>query len=569
MLKHLLILVALLCIVGNTSDGQNIVRIPPYTQNSLYLNDQIVGDTLPNGQRRDPNAVYVLTRGGLYLSNNIIRNIGWTVRIRANDSTTTRRPVVQLYPNPTTGLPPGQFVDARGHVWIRNLIISGCYESAPVDTFWHGLQGALFNVSAAGGFNIEIDSCILTNTNGNHIRSDQSPGVLRITNNIFANMGYLGRSNLGAGKAIDVRAGSVDSLIVINNTFVNWQDRIIRHFQSTANIKYLRFDHNTLVNGMSYHGLLSLGRMGSRAYIRNNLLVDAFALGRDTDAVRQAEFTDSGELDPFGFPRMTWIFSNPNDSTVWSIKNNYYTVSAAGQAFYDSASILPIIANPPLTVGTPLTYHINSRIGSDSLTAFRNQAVTLNNIPRLMVEMMKWYRRPSASGGAGKTKATSNFTVPPTGPAPFDYDRRRYIYYRDTLDCKYPTTSPLYTAALGGYPVGDLNWWPARKAAWLIDPVSGVAPGAGTEPEAFTLEQNYPNPFNPSTRIAFTLTKAGFATLTVYNILGQKVATLIHQQMPAGEHEVDFDASQLSTGVYFYRLEAGNNAAVRKMMVLK
>jgi hypothetical protein len=298
--------------------------------------------------------------------------------------------------------------------------------------------------------------------------------------------------------------------------------------------------------------------------------VDAFALGNDTDAVRQAEFTDSGELDQFGFPRMTWVFSNPNDSTLWTIRNNYYCVTPTGQSFYDSASILPIVANPPLTVGSPLTYHISTRIGADSLTAFQNQPVTLTNTPRVMKEMMKWYRRPTASGGAGKTKATANFTVPPTGPAPFDYDRRRYIYYRDTLNCTYPTGSPLYTAAQGGYPVGDLNWWPVRKAAWLIDPISGVIPGSGEGiAETFTLYQNYPNPFNPTTRVAFTLPKAGQTVLTIYNLLGQKVATPIAREFSAGFHEVDVDASKLSTGVYFYRLESAAGAAVKRMMVLK
>ena len=375
-------------------------------------------------------------------------------------------------------------------------------------------------------------------------------------------MGYLGTSNLGAGKGIDVRNVSCDSLIMVNNTFVNYQDRVIRHFASTANIQFLKFEHNTLANGMSYHGLLSLGRIGHRAIINNNLLVDAFALGNDTDAVRQAEFTDSGEPDQFGFPRMTWVMSNPNDSTVWTVQKNYFSISPAQQSFWDSASILPIVANPPLTPGAGLTHHISSRIGADSLNAFQRLDVTLANIPRLMTAMMKWYRRPTSSGGAGKTKATTNFS------AGFDYDRRIFAYYRDTLDCSYPTSSPLYTAALGGYPVGDLNWFPSRKHDWEIDPISAVEP-IGDIPTTFALAQNFPNPFNPATKITFTLEKAGLTTLTVYNILGQKVATVLAKDMTAGTHEVTFDASSLSSGMYFYKLESGARSDVKKMMLLK
>jgi hypothetical protein len=68
---------------------------------------------------------------------------------------------------------------------------------------------------------------------------------------------------------------------------------------------------------------------------------------------------DSGEIDEWGFPRMSWIFSNPNDSTFWVVNNNYYHISPAGQQFWDEASSTPIVANPPLTMGSPLSYHIN------------------------------------------------------------------------------------------------------------------------------------------------------------------------------------------------------------------
>ena len=555
------VLLAVLVLLPLPSEGQtlNYLRVPPYTVNNTYLNDFIIGDTLPNGTRRDPNVVYVLTRGGLYLSSAVMNTGTWDLRITANDSTTSRRPVIFLVGNP----PPGNFANLRGNLWLRNVILGGYNELVPANLT--GLQGSLFN-TAAQGVDIVIDSCILKTTNGNHIRTDQAPRVVKVTNCIFGDMGYLGRSNLGAGKAIDLRAGSCDSLVLLNNTFVNWQDRIIRHFASTLNIQYIRFEHNTLANGMSYHGLLSLGRVGKRVIIRDNLLVDAFALGNDSDAVRQAEFSDGGELDQWGFPRMSWVIANPNDTTSWLVQNNYYYISPGGQSFWDSASVLPIIANPPLTPGAPLTHKICSRIGADSTTAFRLANVSLPNIPNLMVTMMKWYRRPAASGGAGKTKVTSNWA------AQYDFDRRGYIYYRDSLNCAYSTSNSLYSAASCGYPVGDLKWFPARYAAWKTDPCVQIALPVNDKPDVpatFSLDQNYPNPFNPDTKITFTLGKAGLTSLVVYNVLGQKVATLLAKDMTAGLHEVSFDASNLSTGMYFYRLESGKNFDVKKMMVLK
>ncbi|MGA9118008.1 MAG: hypothetical protein WB699_01470, partial [Bacteroidota bacterium] len=300
------VLLALLILIPYGASAQHEIRVPPFSGTN-YINNFIAGDTLVSGARRDSNAVYVLQRGSNYLCNAAIVNIGWPVILRANDTTgNVSDPMVYLYPGGTNQLPPGYFVNMRGDVDMKDIILTGYFEPIPDDVT--GLQGSLIRTNAAG-LNITLDHCILLNTNGNHVRTDQAPKVVKITNCIFGNMGYLGRSNLGAGKGIDFRAGSVDSAIIVNNTWVNWQDRIIRHFSSTANIQYLRFEHNTLVNGMSYHGLLSLGKVGPRVIIDNNLLVDAFALGQDTDAVRQAEFTDSGELDGFGFPRMTWIFS--------------------------------------------------------------------------------------------------------------------------------------------------------------------------------------------------------------------------------------------------------------------
>jgi len=86
----------------------------------------------------------------------------------------------------------------------------------------------------------------------------------------------------------------------------------------------------------------------------------------------------------------------------------------------------------------------------------------------------------------------------------------------------------------------------------------------------FNLEQNYPNPFNPSTVINFSVPKENtLVTLKVYNSLGELVGTLINQVVPAGNHQVNFDARGLSSGVYFYTLTAGNFVDSKKMVVLK
>ncbi|MBK7630757.1 MAG: T9SS type A sorting domain-containing protein [Ignavibacteriales bacterium] len=86
---------------------------------------------------------------------------------------------------------------------------------------------------------------------------------------------------------------------------------------------------------------------------------------------------------------------------------------------------------------------------------------------------------------------------------------------------------------------------------------------------AYELGQNYPNPFNPSTTIRFSVPEAGLVTLKVYNLLGEEVATLLNNEQAAGVYEANFDASRLSSGIYFYTLEAKNFTSTKKMVLLK
>ena len=99
--------------------------------------------------------------------------------------------------------------------------------------------------------------------------------------------------------------------------------------------------------------------------------------------------------------------------------------------------------------------------------------------------------------------------------------------------------------------------------------LSGVASTKSELPTDYALEQNYPNPFNPSTEISFDLPNAGHVELSVFNILGQKVATLIDEQREAGHHVATFNADQFSSGVYFYRIAAADFSATKKMLLLK
>lgn len=99
--------------------------------------------------------------------------------------------------------------------------------------------------------------------------------------------------------------------------------------------------------------------------------------------------------------------------------------------------------------------------------------------------------------------------------------------------------------------------------------LTGIQNVGSETPVSYKLEQNYPNPFNPVTNIKFSVPNAANVKLVIYDMLGKEVATLVNQQMNTGTYNVDFDAAALSSGVYFYKLTAGDFTAIKKMMLVK
>ncbi len=139
------------------------------------------------------------------------------------------------------------------------------------------------------------------------------------------------------------------------------------------------------------------------------------------------------------------------------------------------------------------------------------------------------------------------------------------VTWRDINDPNIVQVATLYG---GTY---DNNGYP-----WVVGSYSLIytlSPFVDVKPEIslnnFSLEQNYPNPFNPNTTINYSVQNLSIVNLSVYNLLGQKVAELVNSEQAAGKYSVNFDASNLSSGVYFYTLTVGNSIATKKMVLIK
>ena len=162
--------------------------------------------------------------------------------------------------------------------------------------------------------------------------------------------------------------------------------------------------------------------------------------------------------------------------------------------------------------------------------------------------------------GYGVSATTGDYTIAELAPGA----------YTVTVD-KVGFTS----ASSSGAPTYDVSGNPqSSNIQFVINSVTTVSTGISAQPSGYTLEQNYPNPFNPTTQIAFTIPKAGPVTMTVFNILGQHVATLVNGTLNAGAYHATWGGTNdagttVASGIYLYRISTAEYSAVKKMMFLK
>ena len=176
---------------------------------------------------------------------------------------------------------------------------------------------------------------------------------------------------------------------------------------------------------------------------------------------------------------------------------------------------------------------IKLRLSSDiAASGFITHDVNLYNEPLTLITQVPWSSVTVTQGSSSKTYTTSNGEV-------------------------------MYEALpnVGTTDRGD-----------IILKQSGVLPvelTSGKIPNGINLEQNYPNPFNPVTKITYTIPELSFITLKVYDVLGKEVLTLVGEEKGAGTYAIDFDGSELTSGIYFYKLQAGNFVETKKMVLMK
>jgi len=132
-----------------------------------------------------------------------------------------------------------------------------------------------------------------------------------------------------------------------------------------------------------------------------------------------------------------------------------------------------------------------------------------------------------------------------------------------------PNTSGTVTMAITGAAGSNPPAWNHGTSLTItVNPATGIIKNGETA-EIYSLSQNYPNPFNPVTKISYSIPKSSYVSIKVYDILGKEIASPVNERQDIGSYSVEFDASKLTSGIYYYKIEAGEFTSVKKMTLVK
>ena len=266
--------------------------------------------------------------------------------------------------------------------------------------------------------------------------------------------------------------------------------------------------------------------------------------------------------------------SNFPYTTYWKDGRTQYLYLASELAGTGSPAYITNIAFDVLTVGAPAMTDMTisfKNTTETSLTTFINDGLVVARAPSTYA--------PTAPGWNVVTMTTP-FAYTPGQNLLIDicYNNTTYTSYT-TVKCDATVPGTWWgryndlTEPLGGcgYTAWTLTTGPVGRAntQFTFSSVTGITQNSTELPVKYSLSQNYPNPFNPTTKINFALPKQGLVTLKIYDVLGREVRSLVNEVKAAGNYTVDFNASEFSSGVYFYRLQSEGFTDIKKMMLIK
>lgn len=477
-------------------------------------------------------------------------------------------------------------IGANGNLTIRNCNLVPAASDGTLNWAYTGTGGA--------NLKIVFDNCLFERTRWIFLGLFNANCDITFSNCYFVNMsGQPCRRNGGVLDGFQPQ----NSLTVENCTHIAAQGSVYKLRDYTYN--RVIFNHNTFVNCAGYI-FLNLGYQSNMS-VTNNMFINS-----NIQAYPRMQSIDSGEQDldwlPMGlvnvFPDSVNVANATKRKTLvqgnlayWApyLNDMTSTLNTAALNGVTNWQSQMIVAN---TRTDSMFKHLGRFSGSvysylvtdtwkNKLPAFTKPENLFSTAVGGALRDLKVFALATVdTGAAGSAAVLPDWRLVNVGPT--------FYVYSDwpiPVNLSY-SDADLKTAGIGGFPIGDLNWFPTEKTAWQaqraieLAKIQNAMDAGGlvsvndrndnsTQPDGFKLQQNYPNPFNPSTTIGFTIPKAGNVSLKVFNILGEEVATLVNGFKAAQTYEVTFDATRLTSGVYFYTLRSEGQTLTRKMALVK
>ena len=601
MLRSLMIILAVAFAVPLSADGHDTLLVA-WSSTPGHLESTIGADTTATGEQA--HDVYLLEAGKTYLMLTEM-NLNHSLNITGQVPAAGQYPAtIQPMPGSDgalgfTNWPNGNFqVYGTGTVLtLKNLLFNG----TAVD------QSAVLQslVNTRGEFNkVHIDHTVISNYDlWVHATFGQRNDFI-MTNSVakaftgYPNGQYFGGITWGGGSWM----GTYDTLIIENSTFNHIQGEGVVIF---SDVDHGRVDHNTfanvIMNVVWYRGHNNL-------WVRNNLFYNTKSHMQST-----YDISGWGVWHPGGHGKMTvmpdhtkedTVVHNP-DGQVWNHMNR--NIKYYNNVWWDSPELTEAMSTTTPWEWEVITTSVDSTDNGDGTMTYDTTTVSTMQADTMLslATQQRWYGDSTAVTLAQNrgVMEMNNLNVDPglnldpgyitqqlartwdfrddlaSNTPPFDTRFWQYEHDNDYvnvewpmhIDMSYDPNSAAASASTTGGPVGDPKWM-TPGSYWMLGTKDDTH--ASAVPSEFSLKQNYPNPFNPTTDISFTLDKKSDVSLIVYNMLGQKVRTLVSGSRNAGTHTFKWDgrdnsSKAVSAGVYMYTLSDGTNTITKKMALMK
>jgi hypothetical protein len=436
------------------------------------------------------------------------------------------------------------------------------------------------------------DSVLLTNTSGNNytanIPGNGSPATYRYYIKASDNQSISSYAPAGAPvnyytftASTDIQKPVITHTPLQNQPKINWPATVTANVTDNIGLDsvWVRWYINAPTNGIKHFKLLNTsGSTFAAAFnsiqseVNFNDIIKYRIFAKDNSSNHNI---DSSALNQFTIINQVTI--NIGTGTVSS---NYpfttYWMDGRTQMLYLASEI----------AGTsPMTPSNISSIGFNVITA---DPVAMNGFNiRLQNSNATTVTGFTTTGWS--TCYSGTYSVPATGwqyvnlTTPFYWDGVSNVLVEICYDnSAYTQYSPVYATAnsnktwgyytdnsTGCTMTGGATQLDRPNISLVMSSVTGTQNISGNAPSTYSLSQNYPNPFNPVTRINFDIPKQGFVTMKVFDILGREVRTLVNEVKSPGKYSVDFNGMELSSGVYFYRLESNGFTDIKRMLLIK